>query len=97
MAAFLDSRTSRAWSEERLTVRERAIVALTADVSLQTLGESFRTHVRLLLRMGASANDVRDVVRFTAELGVAGSTAAMAELERVLQEPVVAEERPRSG
>lgn len=97
MSAFLASRTARAWSEERLTPRERAIVAITTDVGLQTLGESFRTHVRLLLRCGALADHVRDVVRFTAELGLAGSTAAMAELECVLQEAAAREERHQGG
>lgn len=85
MTEFLVSRTSRAWSEERLSLRERAIAALTTDVSLHTLGDSFRTHVALLRDCGASADDIRDVVRFTAEMNLAGAVAAMDELERTLR------------
>jgi 4-carboxymuconolactone decarboxylase len=84
MANFLVSRTSRAWSEERLTPRERALVALTTDVSLHTLGESFRKHVQLLQDSGVGAEEIRDVVRFTAEMSLAGSISAMAELDRIL-------------
>jgi 4-carboxymuconolactone decarboxylase len=84
MAKFLVSRTSRAWSEERLTPRERAIAALTTDVSLHTLGDSFRKHVQLLQASGASVDEIRDVVRFTAEMGMAGSIDAMAELDEIL-------------
>jgi 4-carboxymuconolactone decarboxylase len=82
-ADFLVSRTSRAWSEARLSPRERAIVALTADVSLQSLGQSFRKHVELLRECGASDHDVRDVVRFTAEMSLSKVVAAMAELDRI--------------
>jgi 4-carboxymuconolactone decarboxylase len=84
MTEFLVSRTGRAWSEGRLSPRERAIVALTTDISLHTLGPSFRTHVELLRRCGAGPEDVRDVVRFTAEMGLAGAVAAMEELDRIL-------------
>jgi 4-carboxymuconolactone decarboxylase len=83
MAEFLASRTGRAWSEERLTPRERAFVALTAHVSQRALGESFRQHVELALRV-ASADEVRDAVRFTAEMGVTEAVAALEELEKVL-------------
>lgn len=84
MTNFLVSRTTRAWSEERLSLRERAIVALTTDISLNAPADSFRTHVALLRDCGASADDIRDVVRFTAEMGLAGAVAAMDELERTL-------------
>jgi alkylhydroperoxidase/carboxymuconolactone decarboxylase family protein YurZ len=81
---FLDWQVSRAWSEDRLSVRERAIMALTSDVGLGVLDESFRAHVRLALDAGLGEDDVRDVVRFCAEYGVARGAAAVRELESVL-------------
>lgn len=86
LAAFLDSRLSRAWSELRLSRRERAYVALTADVAQQTLGDSFRHHVELALDSGASAGEVRDAIRFCAEMGVARAVAALRTLDAVFAE-----------
>ncbi|NJP94820.1 dehydrogenase [Nonomuraea sp. FMUSA5-5] len=83
MAGFVASRTGRAWSEERLSPRERAFVALTAHVTQRALGESFRRHVELALKV-AGADDVRDAVRFTAEMGVFETCAALEELEKIL-------------
>ncbi|NJP92572.1 dehydrogenase [Nonomuraea sp. FMUSA5-5] len=80
---FVASRTRRAWSEERLSPRERAFVALTAHVTQRALGESFRRHVELALKV-ASADDIRDAVRFTAEMGVIETCAALEELEKIL-------------
>lgn len=85
MAGFLASRTQRAWAEERLTSRERAFVALTAHISQRALGESFRRHVHMALQI-ASADEVRDAIRFTAEMGITESVAALEALERVLSE-----------
>ncbi|MEV4582106.1 hypothetical protein AB0K16_53655 [Nonomuraea jabiensis] len=83
MAEFLASRTGRAWSEERLSARERAFVALTAHITRSSFGESFHRHVALALRV-AGPGDVRDAVRFTAELGVTDAAAALEALEQVL-------------
>lgn len=84
MKDFLNSRIARAWSEDRLTRRERTIIAITSDIAQQTLDDSFGLHVTLALDAGLSENDVRDVVRFCAEHGVFRSAAAMRELEMVL-------------
>ncbi|MCM0673348.1 carboxymuconolactone decarboxylase family protein [Micromonospora phytophila] len=86
MVEFLASRTHRAWSEERLSRRERAFIALTTDVSQQTLGHSFRRHTRLALDAGATRDEVRDVVRFCAEMSLAKAVTALAELDVVLAE-----------
>jgi alkylhydroperoxidase/carboxymuconolactone decarboxylase family protein YurZ len=83
MGEFLASRLGRAWSEERLTLRERAFVALTAHVSQRALGQSFRRHIELALQV-ASADDVRDAVRMTAEMGVTDAAAALDALEKAL-------------
>ena len=38
LAVFISSRTYRSWSVPGLSTRERAYLALTADVAQQTLG-----------------------------------------------------------
>ncbi|WP_231984297.1 carboxymuconolactone decarboxylase family protein [Mycobacterium sp. E342] len=81
---FLDWQLSRAWSEDRLSMRERAIMALTSDVSQQALDETFHRHVELALDTGLGADGVRDVVRFCAEHGIARVVAALRELDNVL-------------
>jgi alkylhydroperoxidase/carboxymuconolactone decarboxylase family protein YurZ len=86
MTEFLNSRTARAWSEVRLSRRERAIIAITSDVSQQTLADSFRLHIKLALDAGASTDEVRDVVRFCAEHSVARAVAALRELDHVFAE-----------
>ncbi|WP_228011195.1 hypothetical protein [Nonomuraea phyllanthi] len=82
---FLASRLGRAWSEVRLSVRERAFVALTAHVAARSFGGSFRAHVAVALE-AAGEDAVRDAVRLTAELGVLDTVAAMEELDRALRE-----------
>lgn len=81
---FVAWQLSRAWSEHRLSVRERAIMALTSDVAQQALGESFRRHVALALDAGLGTDGVRDVVRFCAEHGIARAAAALRELDNVV-------------
>ncbi|MEO3797391.1 hypothetical protein ABGB14_44935 [Nonomuraea sp. B10E15] len=83
LGEFLASRLGRAWTEDRLSARERAFVALTAHVTLGELGPSFRRHVKLALA-AASVDEVRDAVRFTGEMGVTRAVAALEALEAVL-------------
>jgi 4-carboxymuconolactone decarboxylase len=84
LAGFIESRTVRSWAVPGLSARERAYLALTADVAQQTLGDSFRLHVRLARESGASQEEIRDVVRFLAECGIAKAAAALRELDTVL-------------
>jgi 4-carboxymuconolactone decarboxylase len=81
---FLGWQVSRAWSEEALGRRERAVMAITSDVSQHALDDSFRLHVKLALDAGLSRDDVRDVVRFCAEHGRARAVAALRQLDNVL-------------
>ncbi|AOS91870.1 carboxymuconolactone decarboxylase family protein [Mycobacterium intracellulare] len=83
-AEFADWQLSRAWSEDLLSRRERAIMALTSDVGQQDLDESLRRHVELALDAGLSADDVRDVIRFCAEYGIGRAAAALRALDDVL-------------
>src|SRR5829696_10110800 len=85
LADFIASRTERSWSVPGLSMRERAYLALTADVAQQTLGDSFRVHVRLARDNKASPEEIRDVVRFLAECGIAKAAAALRELDTILE------------
>jgi alkylhydroperoxidase/carboxymuconolactone decarboxylase family protein YurZ len=84
MARFLASRTGRSWSEPSLSPRERVIVVITIDVGMPDPADGFREHVLLARRIGLRADEIRDVVRFTAELGSARAVAALVELDRIL-------------
>jgi 4-carboxymuconolactone decarboxylase len=84
LASFITSRTGRSWAVTGLSARELAYLALTADVAQQTLGDSFRVHVRLAHESGAAPEEIRDVVRFLAECGIAKAAAALRELDTVL-------------
>ena len=85
LVGFIASRVERSWSVPGLSTRERAYLALTADVAQQTLGDSFRAHVRLARESGANPEEIRDVVRFLAECGIAKSAAALRELDTILE------------
>ncbi len=78
------SSTGRSWCEERLSPRERAIVVITTDISMDVLGDPFRGHVQAARPIGLTSDEVREVVRFTAEFCSARTVAALGELERVL-------------
>jgi 4-carboxymuconolactone decarboxylase len=84
MAGFIASRTTRAWAETRLSPCERAYLAIAVDIAQQTLGPSFARHVQLALDAGASADQVRDAVRFTAEFGVVKAAVAVDTLAGLL-------------
>ncbi len=82
-AEFMARQLSRAWSEDRLSGRERAIMALTCDVGRHDLDESLHRHVELALGAGLSSDAIRDVVRFCAEYGITGAVAALREFDDV--------------
>jgi alkylhydroperoxidase/carboxymuconolactone decarboxylase family protein YurZ len=53
-----------------LSVRERAFSTMSIDIHYQTLDETFQIHVSRALGGGASPEDVRAVLRFSAQWGV---------------------------
>ncbi len=55
---------------QRLRVHERAFATMTVDVLFQTLEESFCAHVTRALSAGATPDEVRAVVRFSAQFGM---------------------------
>ncbi|WP_026410777.1 carboxymuconolactone decarboxylase family protein [Actinomadura oligospora] len=67
-----------------LSVRERAFATMTVDVLYQTLNESFRAHVTRALGAGATPQDVRAVVRFSALFGMTKAWRALIVLEELL-------------
>jgi alkylhydroperoxidase/carboxymuconolactone decarboxylase family protein YurZ len=62
---------------------------ITTDVSMQAIGHPFHGHVQLALRLGLSDDEIRDAVRFTAELCSARTVAALAALDRILPREAV--------
>ncbi|MEV5575316.1 carboxymuconolactone decarboxylase family protein [Spirillospora sp. NPDC052269] len=71
---------------QMLSVRERAFATMTVDVLFQTLSESFHTHVGRALGAGATPEDVRAVVRFSALFGMTKAWRALNVLDELLKE-----------
>jgi alkylhydroperoxidase/carboxymuconolactone decarboxylase family protein YurZ len=69
-----------------LSVRERAFITMTVDVLFQTLQESFRAHVTRALGAGATPEEARAVVRFSAQFGMTKAWRAMHVLDALLIE-----------
>lgn len=67
-----------------LTVRERAFATITVDVLFQTLAESFEVHVGRALRTGATTDEVKAVVRFSAQFGMTKAWRGMRVLNGLL-------------
>jgi 4-carboxymuconolactone decarboxylase len=84
LVGFIASRTGRAWGETALSGKERAYLALTADVAQQTLDTLFRRHVELARDHGAGSGEIRDMLWFTAEFGIAKTAAALREFDAIL-------------
>ncbi|WP_327102690.1 carboxymuconolactone decarboxylase family protein [Nonomuraea glycinis] len=69
-----------------LSVRERAFITMTVDVLFQTLQESFRAHTMRALGSGATPEEARAVVRFSAQFGMTKAWRAMHVLDALLTE-----------
>jgi alkylhydroperoxidase/carboxymuconolactone decarboxylase family protein YurZ len=69
-ADYMDLQSRMRAGMQRLSVRERAFATMTVDVLYQTLEESFRVHVTRALGTGATPDEVRAVVRFSAQFGM---------------------------
>ena len=80
LSTYMEQHAHRVWGRGELSRRERAIIWLAVDVLYQTLDASFLAHVDLALQSGASCEDLRAVVRFLAEFGLAKAWRAMAAL-----------------
>jgi alkylhydroperoxidase/carboxymuconolactone decarboxylase family protein YurZ len=81
---FMDLQSRMRAGMERLSVRERAFATITVDVLYQTLEESFRVHVTRALGAGATPQDVRAVVRFSAQFGMTKAWRGLRALDELL-------------
>lgn len=80
-AGFLEHQFAERWARPNLTVRERALCTIAADVMNGTLDASFDLHVDLALAAGAGEEQVRAVLLLVAEYGIAKSWRAYAALD----------------
>ena len=69
--------------EPDVTPRERILITLVTDICGQVLGMPFDLHVRAALDTGVDADDLRELLRFTAY--ESGYPAALAALERLTE------------
>lgn len=83
-ADFVVRQAEQVWNRPHLSHLERAYLSLAADVCHQTLDGSFRLHVDLALKSGASQEQVRAVLRFLAEFSMAKAWRAFQELAKYL-------------
>ncbi|WP_327291130.1 carboxymuconolactone decarboxylase family protein [Streptomyces sp. NBC_01198] len=68
----------------QLTVRERIFGSLTADVLHGVLEGAFTVHVSRALAIGATADDVRAVIRFSGQFGAAEAWRGLRAAEPLL-------------
>ncbi|MBE1582919.1 carboxymuconolactone decarboxylase family protein [Nonomuraea angiospora] len=85
-ADFMDLQSRMRAGMRRLTGRERAFATMTVDVLFQTLEESFRVHVTRALKAGATPEEVRAVVRFSAQFGLTKAWRGMRALNDLFTE-----------
>jgi alkylhydroperoxidase/carboxymuconolactone decarboxylase family protein YurZ len=82
----LQSRMRTGYGPGTLSVRERAFTTMSIDVHYQTLDETFRIHTNRALGAGASHDDVRAVLRFSAQFGATKAWRAWRALNAYLAE-----------
>jgi Uncharacterized homolog of gamma-carboxymuconolactone decarboxylase subunit len=85
-ADYMDLQSRMRADMQLLSVRERAFATMTVDVLYQTLEESFRIHTMRALSAGATPEDVRAVVRFTAQFGMTKAWRGLRALNALLAE-----------
>lgn len=83
-ADYMDLQSRMRAGMRLLTVRERAFATITVDVLYQTLAESFEVHVGRALRAGATTDEVKAVVRFSAQFGMTKAWRGMRVLNGLL-------------
>ncbi|NUW41842.1 carboxymuconolactone decarboxylase family protein [Nonomuraea rhodomycinica] len=85
-AAYMALQSRMRGGMTRIAVRERAFATMTVDVLYQTLDESFRAHVTRALGAGATPEELRAVVRFSALFGLTRAWRALRVLDALLTE-----------
>ena len=74
------------WERPNLSMRERALLAIAADVINQTLGEPFSYRVRTARASGVSRVQIQDTIRFLAEFGASKAWQALSQLNHVAEQ-----------
>ncbi|MDX6314653.1 MAG: hypothetical protein QOF84_2182 [Streptomyces sp.] len=85
-ADYVDLQSRMRADMKLLSVRERAFATITVDVLYQTLDESFRVHATRALGAGATPEDLRAVLRFTAQFGMTKAWRGLRALNALLAE-----------
>ncbi|WP_433182680.1 carboxymuconolactone decarboxylase family protein [Actinoallomurus sp. CA-150999] len=85
-ADYMDLQSRMRAGMSLLSVRERAFATMTVDVLFQTLDESFRTHVTRALSAGATPDEARAVVRFSARFGMTKAWSGLRALNALFTE-----------
>ncbi|MEV8632922.1 carboxymuconolactone decarboxylase family protein [Streptosporangium sp. NPDC051023] len=85
-ADYMDLQSRMRGGMRRISPRERAFATMTVDVLYQTLEESFRTHVTRAIGTGATPDEVRAVVRFSAQFGMTKAWRGLWVLNALLTE-----------
>jgi alkylhydroperoxidase/carboxymuconolactone decarboxylase family protein YurZ len=83
-AGYMDLQSRMRAGMRLLSERERAFITMTVDVLYQTLEESFRAHTGRALSAGATPEEVRAVVRFSARFGMTRTWRALIVLDGLL-------------
>ncbi|MEW9547300.1 carboxymuconolactone decarboxylase family protein [Nonomuraea sp. NPDC050783] len=83
---YLDLQSRMRGGMRLLPPRERAFVTMTVDVLFQTLEESFRAHVTRAFAAGATPEQARAVVRFSARFGLTKAWRGLRVLDALLTE-----------
>jgi alkylhydroperoxidase/carboxymuconolactone decarboxylase family protein YurZ len=76
LAGFTEHQLAQRWARPYLSVRERALACLVTDIFHQTLGSSFRIHLRIARAAGATDRTLDDLLCATGEFGLARSWSA---------------------
>ena len=69
------------WQRQTLSIEDRLLIVIAAQVATQTLGTSFQWHIQLAAANGISKQKLQEVLLFISEYGFTQSWAAMEALE----------------
>ncbi|MER6574366.1 carboxymuconolactone decarboxylase family protein [Nonomuraea sp. NPDC001023] len=94
-STYMDLQSRMRAGMQRVSPRERAFITMTVDVLYQTLEESFRAHLTRALGAGATPEEARAVVRFSAQFGMTKAWRAMHVLNALLTELTTPEPAPQ--
>jgi alkylhydroperoxidase/carboxymuconolactone decarboxylase family protein YurZ len=83
---YMDLQSRMRGGMQLLSARERAYATMTVDVLYQTLEESFRAHATRALASGATPDQARAVVRFSALFGMTRAWRALRVLNGLFTE-----------